>query len=137
MSCYHPLLGVRDGLTESGKPHYTINAFNDEALDKFPKEDLVQIPCGKCIGCRLDYARQWSDRMLMEAECHENNYFITLTYDDDQIPPVYYDEDGKECVKLGTLRKRDIQLLNKSLRSWLERNGYDSKFKYYVCGEYG
>lgn len=45
-----------------------------------------QLPCGKCLECRLDYARQWSIRCVHEAQMHEKNSFITLTYSDEHLP---------------------------------------------------
>lgn len=44
-----------------------------------------QLPCGKCISCRLEYARQWAVRCVHEASMYENNSFITLTYDDQHL----------------------------------------------------
>lgn len=44
-----------------------------------------QLPCGKCIECRLDYARQWAVRCVHEAQMHESNAFITLTYSDENL----------------------------------------------------
>ena len=44
-----------------------------------------QLPCGKCIECRLQYAREWSIRCVHEAQMHSKNSFITLTYSDENI----------------------------------------------------
>lgn len=44
-----------------------------------------QLPCGKCIECRLDYARQWAIRCVHEAQMHDENCFITLTYSDENL----------------------------------------------------
>lgn len=44
-----------------------------------------QLPCGQCIECRLEYARQWAIRCVHEAQMHPQNIFLTLTYDDDHI----------------------------------------------------
>lgn len=44
-----------------------------------------QLPCGKCISCRLEYARQWAIRCVHEAQMHEKNSFITLTYSDENL----------------------------------------------------
>lgn len=62
------------------------------------------IPCRQCIGCRLDYATQWGVRMMDEAACHEWNWFLTLTYSDENLPPH------------GSLRPRDMQLFWKRVR---------------------
>lgn len=44
-----------------------------------------QLPCGQCLECRLDYARQWALRCVHEAAMHEKNSFITLTYSDESL----------------------------------------------------
>lgn len=61
-----------------------------------------QLPCGKCIECRLEYARQWAVRSVHESKMYEQNSFITLTYDD---------------LKDTRLQYRDFQLFVKRLRS--------------------
>lgn len=44
-----------------------------------------QLPCGKCVECRLEYARQWAIRCVHEAQMHERNSFVTLTYSDEHL----------------------------------------------------
>ena len=44
-----------------------------------------QLACGKCIACRLDHARQISIRCVHEAQMHQNNSFVTLTYSDEKL----------------------------------------------------
>lgn len=95
--------------------------------------DFIEIPCGKCIGCRLEYSRQWANRCMLEAEYHKSNYFVTLTYDDLHVPTGYYaDPDTGEAKEAMTLRKRDLQLFMKRLR---KNTGQDLRF--YAAGEYG
>ncbi len=83
----------------------------------------VKIPCGRCIGCRLEYSRQWAIRCVHEAQLHEKNSFITLTYNDENLP-----EDG-------SLNKKHFQDFMKRLRKQLDKEGI--KIRYYHCGEYG
>jgi hypothetical protein len=47
---------------------------------------ILKIPCGRCIGCRLEYSRQWAMRCHHEASLHTFNSFITLTYDPENLP---------------------------------------------------
>lgn len=88
-----------------------------------------QLPCGKCIECRLEYARQWAIRCVHEAQMHENNSFITLTYSD-------------EHLKSEKLQYIDFQLFLKRLRKdiW-SKNKHQPKESYeistFVTGEYG
>lgn len=61
---------------------------------------LFQLPCGKCIECRLEYARTWAIRCVNEAQMHEANCFITLTYDKQHLksPKLIY-SDFQDFVK--------------------------------------
>lgn len=61
---------------------------------------------------------------MHEAQLHEFNSFITLTYRDECLPAG------------GTLVKRDFQLFVKRLRKWLRSRGYPG-VRYFHCGEYG
>lgn len=81
----------------------------------------VSIPCGRCIGCKLERSRQWAMRCVHEAQLHEDNCFITLTYNDAHIP---YG---------GTLQKKHFQDFMKRLR----KKYADRKISYFHCGEYG
>jgi hypothetical protein len=79
----------------------------------------LSLPCGNCVGCRLEKSRQWAVRCMHEASRHENNCFITLTYDNEHCPPDM------------SLKYRDYQLFMKRLR---RKYG---KVRFYMCGEYG
>lgn len=46
----------------------------------------MNLPCGYCILCRQEQSRQWAVRITHEAQLHEDNSFVTLTYDDKNLP---------------------------------------------------
>lgn len=79
------------------------------------------LPCGWCIGCRIDRSRDWALRCFHEAHEHEANSWITLTYDDDHLP---YG---------GTLVPKHLQTFLKRLR----RRIFPTRIRFYGCGEYG
>lgn len=94
----------------------------------------VQVPCNKCLGCRLDHANMWSNRMYIEAKQWKHNMFVTLTYDNEHLPT-----DRK-------LHKKDIQDFLKRLRYYYKgiqewenpKNGKQERpIRYFCCGEYG
>ena len=85
----------------------------------------VNIPCGCCDECLNDRARQWAYRILVESQQFKNNYFITLTYDDEHLP------------KDRNLIKDEISNFNKKLKIYLKRNKLNSNFRFYAVGEYG
>lgn len=126
----------RVGVTSNGKA--AISFKKPESWPTWRRSPLL-LPCGNCIGCRLDRSRETALRCMDEAQMHEDNCFITLTYDEVKLP-----EDGSLVLK-------DFQLFMKKLREWSnrhDRNGkvipekwqgvmVRNKIKFYHCGEYG
>lgn len=108
MPCYKPLDAWR---TPTGQI-----VFYDS-----PGVKYQQIPCGRCIGCRLERSKEWALRCVHEASTHQENCFITLTYNAEHLPPD------------GGLRKKHVQDFFKRLRKKIQPR----KVKYYYCGEYG
>lgn len=83
--------------------------------------DQIALPCGGCIGCRLEYARQWAVRCIHEAQLHKENSFVTLTYNDENLP------------ENGSLNLTDIQKFIQDLRN----TDKSKKIRFFQCGEYG
>lgn len=104
----------------------------------------VQVPCGQCIGCRLEFARQWTDRCekelmhpylplipelekvqagakVQQLEYRQESCFLTLTYDNEHLP----DDKG--------LNKSDLQKFWKRFRKAHPL----VRIRYLACGEYG
>ena len=78
-----------------------------------------QLPCGKCIECRLEYARTWAVRCVHEAKMYQDNCFVTLTYSD-------------ENLKSPKLQYEDFQKFMKRLRK-----STTATIGMFVTGEYG
>lgn len=147
MPCYHPLIRIED---YDGKVSILSKSdFDSDITDyfKFKEKNILgrnsshwkradTIPCGKCVGCRLDYSRQWANRIVLESKCYEKNknWFITLTYNDENVPiSNYVDTETGDIIHGLTLYKRDLQLFMKRLR----KNYSKSLIRFYACGEYG
>lgn len=115
MACFYPRLGFRSrSLSPTGKRPIVFNA-----NEGYP--DLtVTVPCGRCIGCRLERSRHWAVRCVHEASLHDANCFLTLTYSDKDLPVS------------GSLVLDDVQRFIKRLRKAL-----DVPVRYFLCGEYG
>ncbi|WNK14550.1 MAG: replication initiator protein [Microvirus sp.] len=108
MPCYHPIDAWK---TDTGL-HFKEMARGSRASHK------IQIPCGKCIGCRKKRVRDWATRCMHEAQMHKENCFITLTYNDDNYTP--------------TLEYEHFQYFMKRLRLISGK-----KIRYFAAGEYG
>lgn len=164
MSCYSPLWAIPYDSTHPKYGQYKIlpvkrdNLNIDYDHDKFVWEvnkvtgevsNIIRVPCGKCIGCRLDYSREWASRIVMESlDYPHNSIFLTFTYSDDNVPCTLTDGSDKvvhgidQANKFGlsglTLFKKDTQDFWKRLRYNIEYNYNDSmKIRYYCAGEYG
>lgn len=131
MPCYHPLTGVIDGekRTASGKQLIHIVSA-DTAARIEDQSSVVKIPCGQCLGCRIDYSREWANRLILELQEHDPDdcWFVTLTYNDVSLAEQCKTEKGSY-----SLNKRDLQLFMKRLRRSIE----PSKCRFYAVGEYG
>lgn len=101
---------------------------------KYSKEFATfQLPCGKCISCRLQYARSWAIRCVHEASMYEKNSFITLTYSNENLksPKLIY-EDFQKFVK--KVRKRPYFRPD---GTWVHESADPEPLGYIVAGEYG
>jgi hypothetical protein len=115
MPCYSPLKGYRaQFVTKNGKRPIVFNP--NAGFRDLP----VEVPCGRCIGCRLEHSRQWAMRCVHEASLYEDNAFITLTYAPEHLPNDY------------SIRKDELQKFFKRLRKYT-----GVKLRYFACGEYG
>lgn len=151
MACYHPLKAFPIGLTDNGKPQYKICSYDANHVEKYRGQwlpsrtqavapncsdfvrEFVEIPCGQCIGCRLDYSRMWANRCLLELQYHKSSFFVTLTYDDEHLPLTFFGEpETGEAHPAATLRKADFQKFMKRLR---RNTGQGLRF--FAAGEYG
>lgn len=83
------------------------------------------LPCGQCVGCRLERSRQWAIRLMKELKLHDRSSFLTLTYDSSFL---HYTPSG-----LPTLVLEDVQLFLKKLRKHFAPH----PLRFFQCGEYG
>lgn len=116
--------------------------------NEFPEENIryERIPCGKCIGCRLDYSKNWATRCVLEASMWEHNWFITLTYDKDHLPKhengEFTDHNGLTWTDdtnswQGYLKPNDMTLFLKRLRKHWSTHFQHQNIRFFYCGEYG
>lgn len=113
MPCANPLTAYRPA---NGGPVSFKRPIHGQAGEDYFK---FAIPCGQCILCRLEHARQWAVRITHEATEHLENAFVTLTYDDAHLP------------QYGSLNYEHLQKFWKRLRKRI------GELRYYAVGEYG
>lgn len=148
MTCYHPIKSVllklsdvdnvllygydRDQLlwnfnVNDGKIFY---GGRDYRLSCCEDVKEVSVPCNKCVGCRLDYARSWTCRLMCEQQTLQEDgineaCFITLTYDNEHLPTG------------NTLLPSDVSAFMKRLREFYSRVFGVQNIRFFAAGEYG
>lgn len=154
MSCKHPYLRWEAGKSKIPDIWFT-PAYDETGNElkecyhngyKYDRKTFAKpIPCRQCIGCRLDYSKDWATRIMLEAMEHDkmSNWFLTLTYDDDHVPEqemLEYDLETGEIIgdKIGlSLLPEDMTKFLKRLREHWKRKYNVDGIRYFGCGEYG
>ena len=95
MSCFTPNLAFKKTFyDENGELKNLLFSFSKSTAEKrqlyldnnyLDEFDIVEVPCGKCVGCRLDKSRDWAQRCVLETKTSTSAWFVTLTYDDDHL----------------------------------------------------
>lgn len=80
-------------------------------------DKLLSLPCGTCEECKREYSKTWAVRCALEASKYKNNWFITLTYNNNHYRK---------------LNKDDIREFLDNLSQKKAKT-----FKYWLAGEYG
>lgn len=141
MACYHPLRALWYGeYTDSGKKKFKIIGDKTPISKKafLPAIETEEVPCGKCIGCRLEYSRKWAVRCMLEAKQYEHNQFITLTYDEDHVTwKMGANRETGEIEPVTTLIPEDLTKFMKDLRRYYKYHYNHDNIRFYACGEYG
>ena len=122
MVCYNPLIGFRkEGIyTKNGNLRLNILGSLADYQHLEGKEGYEICPCHKCIGCRLEYSRQWAVRCFHEAQMSRFSYFITFTFADPFLPSDF------------SVSKKFHQNFMKRLRK-----EFGNDIRFLMCGEYG
>lgn len=120
MPCFYPI----PALADDGKVqlHPPLGSAN------------LLVPCGGCLGCRVQKSQEWATRIMHEMQDHTQANFLTLTYDKEHCPR--------------DLQPRDLELFLKRIRVEVARHNptllvnrpgslYERKLRYFAVGEYG
>lgn len=76
--------------------------------------------CGNCTACGINRRSEWAGRIMLESCLHQESQFVTLTYDEYNIP------DDR------SVSKEEAQKWLKRLRKRLPY-----PVRYFLCAEYG
>lgn len=138
MTCFKPLKAWKQTEARLDIPAKDYYALKKVSFHEVKDREQIEIPCGHCLGCKLDHAAMWATRITMESKTWKKNCFVTLTYNTPSLPLT---KEG-----LATLKKKHIQDFMKRLRyyeqgaeTWTHpiKGIEENPIRYFGCGEYG
>lgn len=165
MNCFHPNIIIlkpnyitkKDGtpgygtqIIKYGSIHYEyiFQEIKENKKSNFlfngEKVKIILAPCGMCQGCKTNRRREWTTRLELESKYYQNNLFVTLTYNDENIiiPKYWAKSDTGEIIKnpgwwTGTLSKEHAKRFIRSFKEYCRVKHNHTGIKYYLAGEYG
>ena len=147
MKCLKPITAYKIGKhrNDKGQLKDTVVFSFKEAVKHVPVTRIqkceILIPCGKCEACLKNKRLEQSLRITHEIEQYEDNCFITLTYNNENLPFT----DGKNIIRgvsdvtedlHPTLNIEDYQKWLKRFRKKIQAET-KQKIRYFIVGEYG
>lgn len=118
----------------------------------------LTVPCGRCLACLSRRRAEWRVRMEIETMHSTSAYFITLTYDENNVPRNTYrfgsNIDSFEIdsapadtfiYSVRSVRKTDVQKFFKRFRKFVSTLEAENdtpledraKLRYFLVAEYG
>lgn len=88
------------------------------------------VSCGQCKPCRIVRKTEWLTKLYLEFKHTKKAVFVTLTYDDANLP------HADEYIG-GTLVKKDLQDFIKRYRRNYQYHYGEREIRYFAVGEYG
>lgn len=90
-------------------------------------------PCGRCLPCLKARAWRATSRIILESFSHDRSSFVTLTYNEENLPDQHPDTDA---MCLPTVNPTHARNFIKRLRRLYSQDN-TNPLKYYLIGEYG
>lgn len=161
MPCYHPNVIFLDTYQKQfGLPAKVKKFINSKKLD-FPGYEFYErmneafkkagehysfekVPCKWCSGCQEKYSKEWATRCMLEASQYKHNYFVTLTYNEENIPrddelinkktgEIFQNDNWEQ----GHLNPDDLKKFMKDIREYWRTKFNHTGIRFYASGEYG
>jgi len=124
MACYDPLNAIRPLAANIDGERIAPIVIGKVRKDNEPIQpgwERLTLPCGQCIGCKIERSRQWAIRNMHEKQMHESSCMLTLTYAPEWLPW----GDSLHLPHFQNFIKR------------LRRHIAPTKLRFFHCGEYG
>lgn len=88
----------------------------------------INASCNHCIECEQKYRTSWQFRLQQELKRAKSTFFVTLTYDDENLPSL---SNGEVCYD-----NQHFTAWRKRMATYFKRHN-DANIKYICTGEFG
>lgn len=145
MSCDSPL-NAWSRFKEDGKRELVFSTSLQPVIkDGYVYSENIKVPCGQCASCRFTYARNWATRCVLESLQWSDNYFVTLTYNAENIgsclreSALCWSDTGEviESTYNYSLIKEHLTKFMKDLRAYFKYHYDVDNIRFFASGEYG
>lgn len=123
MKCLHPIL-VREWQDRLDPKTGTYK--------KVRTNSFQYVPCGSCVSCLSQKRNQWTYRLQKERSSSDYSFFLTLTYNEENIPVKI-----NEGLPYFVFNKKHVQDYLKRVRFMVSKINKDLVCRYYCVSEYG
>lgn len=133
--CLYPKKTINKKYTDTAKnggniPSPPVIGYNEQTGNIYDKRVLtIEVPCGQCIECREQKAREWQVRLSEEIKVHKYNYFITLTFAPKELEEICKKTRLNECNAVAGYAVRHM------LERW--RKDHKKSIKHWLITELG
>lgn len=92
--------------------------------------EMVLARCGYCATCANSRAKKWIQRLDSESAHHKYTYMVTLTYSDENLPCMFFDDEMEYlvCNHDSTLRVPLLELIELCKDEYGEYLEYELKY---------
>lgn len=117
-------------------PSYKPNKKNGGIVPmmKDPRMRYIPAKCGKCIECRKQKQREWLVRLSEELKNNKQCYFITLTFNEENLNKFSGSENEIATKALRMFLERVRKKTGKSIRHWFVTELGEEKGRIHLHG---
>lgn len=146
MKCYNPLKYIDNGYDKKTYKRDIVIIKSKTARKHKPGQVPIfdtakNLPCGKCQACKLSYSQEWANRAGLEIKNWKHNVFVTLTYNNENLPKqnvrLENKETGEVYKQIPSLKPKDLTKFMKDLREYYRKRYNHINIRFMGAGEYG
>lgn len=144
MLCLRPLIKINDikmkhkYQNKSFINYLTLSDYHKKNIHSYLKNESIEIfPCKKCVACQNMNRFHWTKRMFYESKKWDYTYFITLTFNNENLPLELSVKDIQKFIKYLRNKISPYEIVEYKGKKFRKYDYSVWPLKYFATGEYG